>query len=122
MGNRVSQRAGERIEEVFGWVKTVGGGRKLHYCGVARNWFWTDMTIVVTTWCSWPNCPRWPRRSRDQCALNTADNGGRPLVGPPAALNFPPTRSFATFITPVPRAAYHFDILLGLLLQRIKLC
>ena len=22
---------------MFGWLKTVGGGRKLRYCGVARN-------------------------------------------------------------------------------------
>ena len=30
-GYRVSQRARKRIEEVFGWVKTVGCGRKLRY-------------------------------------------------------------------------------------------
>ena len=34
-GYRFSQRARKRIEEVFGWVKTVGGGRKLRYCGTA---------------------------------------------------------------------------------------
>ena len=45
-GYRSSQRARKRIEEVFGWVKTVGGGRKLRYCGVARNRFWTEMTIA----------------------------------------------------------------------------
>ena len=38
-GYRVSQRARKRIEEVFGWVKTVGGGRKLRYCGVDCNRF-----------------------------------------------------------------------------------
>ena len=36
-GYRFSQRARKRIEEVFRWVKTVGGGRKLRYCGIARN-------------------------------------------------------------------------------------
>ena len=45
-GYRVSQRARKRIEEVFGWVKTVGGGRKLRYCGVARNQFWMEMTTA----------------------------------------------------------------------------
>jgi hypothetical protein len=25
------------VEEIFGWVKTVGGGRKVRYIGVARN-------------------------------------------------------------------------------------
>ena len=45
-GYRISQRARKRIEEVFGWVKTVGGGRKLRYCGVERNRFWMEMTTA----------------------------------------------------------------------------
>ena len=45
-GYRLSQRARKRIEEVFGWVKTVGGGRKLRYCGVARNRLWVELTIA----------------------------------------------------------------------------
>ena len=45
-GYRWSQRARKRIEEVFGWVKTVGGGRKLRYCGVERNRFWMEMTTA----------------------------------------------------------------------------
>ena len=43
---RFSQRARKRIEEVFGWVKTVGGGRKLRYRGLARNRLWVGMTIA----------------------------------------------------------------------------
>ena len=43
---RLSQRARKRVEEVFGWVKTVGGGRKLRYCGAARNRFWMEMTTA----------------------------------------------------------------------------
>ena len=35
----ISQRARKRIEEVFGWMKTVGGLRKLRHRGGARvNW------------------------------------------------------------------------------------
>ena len=45
-GYRISQRIRKRVEEVFGWVKTVGGGRKLRYCGVARNRFWMEMTTA----------------------------------------------------------------------------
>ena len=46
-GHRVSRRARKRTEEVFGWVKTVSGGRKLRYCGVvARNRFWMEMTTA----------------------------------------------------------------------------
>ena len=35
-----------KVEEVFGRAKTVGGGRKLRYCGVARNRFWMEMTTA----------------------------------------------------------------------------
>ena len=45
-GYRFSQRVRKRVEEVFGWVKTVGGGRKLRYCGVAGNRFWMEMTTA----------------------------------------------------------------------------
>ncbi len=38
-GYAISQRARKRIEEVFGWMKTVGGLRKLRHRGGARvNW------------------------------------------------------------------------------------
>ncbi|HSH22543.1 MAG TPA: transposase [Acidimicrobiales bacterium] len=29
-----------RIEEPFGWIKTIAGGRKLRYCGRQRNRAW----------------------------------------------------------------------------------
>ena len=45
-GYRLSQRARKRVEEIFGWVKTLGGGRKLRYCGVERNRFWMEMTTA----------------------------------------------------------------------------
>ena len=34
-------------EEVFGWLKTVGGGSKLRYCGVARNGHWAEMALAA---------------------------------------------------------------------------
>ena len=38
-GYDISQRVRKRIEEVFGWMKTVGGLRKLRHRGGARvNW------------------------------------------------------------------------------------
>ena len=46
-GYVISQRLRKRVEEVFGWVKTVGGGRKLRYIGVARNQFWADLTVTA---------------------------------------------------------------------------
>jgi transposase len=42
-GHGVSQRIRKRIEEPFGWMKTIAGGRKLRYIGRRRNedWFLT---------------------------------------------------------------------------------
>ena len=46
-GYAVSQRKRKRVEEPFGWVKTVGGGRKLRYIGQDRNRAWFKMTTAV---------------------------------------------------------------------------
>ncbi len=46
-GYQVSQRIRKRIEEIFGWVKTVGGGHKLRYKGVARNQLWAELTTAA---------------------------------------------------------------------------
>ena len=45
-GYRLSQRVRKRVEEVFGWVKTVGGGHKLRYRGVDRNQMWAELTVA----------------------------------------------------------------------------
>jgi transposase len=39
-GHRTSQRIRPRIEEPFGWIKTIAGGRKLRYRGRQRNRAW----------------------------------------------------------------------------------
>ena len=36
-GHAVSQRIRKRIEEPFGWIKTVAGGRKLRSCGTSAE-------------------------------------------------------------------------------------
>lgn len=43
-GYAVSQRVRKRVEEIFGWIKTIGGGRKLRYTGLARNDLWETIT------------------------------------------------------------------------------
>jgi hypothetical protein len=43
-GHVVSLRIRKRIEEPFGWMKTVAGGRKLRYVGLQRNRAWFLMT------------------------------------------------------------------------------
>ena len=45
-GYRVSQRVRKRVEEVFGWIKTVAEGRKLRYRGVDRNQMWAELTVA----------------------------------------------------------------------------
>lgn len=46
-GYQVSQRVRKRVEEIFGWIKTVGGGRKLRYRGVARNQLWAEFVAAA---------------------------------------------------------------------------
>ena len=45
-GYKVSQRIRKRVEEIFGWVKTIGGGRKLRYIGLQRNQLWAGLTAT----------------------------------------------------------------------------
>ena len=46
-GHAVSMRIRKRIEEPFGWIKTIGGGRKLRYIGRERNRWWFKITAAV---------------------------------------------------------------------------
>ncbi len=46
-GHRVSQRIRPRIEEPFGWIKTIAGGRKLRYLGRDRNRAWFKMSAAI---------------------------------------------------------------------------
>ena len=46
-GHQVSQRIRKRVEEPFGWIKTIGGGRKLRYIGQDRNRAWFKLDVAV---------------------------------------------------------------------------
>lgn len=46
-GYTMSQRIRKRVEEPFGWLKTVGGGRKLRFIGEDRNRAWFQTTMAV---------------------------------------------------------------------------
>ena len=46
-GHAISQRIRKRIEEPFGWMKTIAGGRKLRYIGRKRNRAWFLMAGAV---------------------------------------------------------------------------
>jgi transposase len=46
-GYAVSQRIRKRVEEIFGWWKTVGGFRKTRYRGTKRNGLWAYITAAA---------------------------------------------------------------------------
>jgi transposase len=46
-GYALSQRARKRIEEIFGWGKTIGGWRKSRYRGLERNGFWAYLVAAT---------------------------------------------------------------------------
>jgi transposase len=46
-GHTVSQRIRKRVEEPFGWIKTIGGGHKLRYIGRQRNQAWFKLNAAV---------------------------------------------------------------------------
>jgi len=46
-GYTQSQRVRKRVEEIFGWWKTVAGGRKLRFIGVGRNRVYAQTTMAA---------------------------------------------------------------------------
>jgi hypothetical protein len=46
-GHEISQRIRKRVEEPFGWIKTIAGGRQLRYRGRERNRAWFKITTAV---------------------------------------------------------------------------
>ena len=46
-GHAVSQRIHKRVEEPFGWIKAIAGGRQLRYRGRDRNRAWLKLTTAV---------------------------------------------------------------------------
>ena len=46
-GYAQSLRKRKRVEEIFGWAKTVAGGRKLRYIGIRKNQMWATFTAAA---------------------------------------------------------------------------
>jgi hypothetical protein len=55
-GYKVSQRKRKRVEEIFGWLKTVGGMRKTRFIGEARTQIAAYCRRRRTTCCELRNC------------------------------------------------------------------
>ena len=46
-GHRTTRRIRPRIEEPFGWIKTIGGGPELRYEGPESNRAWFLLTTAT---------------------------------------------------------------------------
>jgi hypothetical protein len=46
-GYGISQRVRKRVEEIFGWGKTIGGWRKSPYRGLPRNGLWAYLVAAT---------------------------------------------------------------------------
>ena len=104
-GYAASQRARKRVEEVFGWLKTVGGGGSCVTAGwpataSGRRWPWRH-----TTSCAWPSsCPRHHLLGRSPCLLRMKHPNRRrrrPDQGQPGA-PLPPNRRPTDASMPAP--------------------
>jgi IS5 family transposase len=52
-GCQTSLRIRKRVEEIFGWMKTVGGMRRTRYRGIERTQAWGYFVAALTTCCGW---------------------------------------------------------------------
>ncbi len=59
-GYAVSQKLRKRVEEIFGWQKTVGGCRKLRYRGLDRVGQWFALTAAAYNLVRMVNLPETP--------------------------------------------------------------
>src|SRR5262249_5281271 len=46
-GSALSERARKRVEEIFGWGRTIGGWRKSRYRGLERNGLWAYLVAAT---------------------------------------------------------------------------
>ena len=86
-GYQVSQRKRKRIEEVFGWLKTVGMLRKTRHRGVFKvGWVFTLRrppttgleAFPATRWRSSVRVSAWSRGERSRPACGHSVSGGKP--------------------------------------------
>lgn len=69
------------MEEIFGWAKTVGGGRKLRYLRLERNRLGTEMTAAAYNFVRMSNLAAVPTWSWGKMAGMDGHSGGRNLHG-----------------------------------------
>ena len=65
-----SPQRGQVWDALCGEMKTVGGGRKMRYCGIARNRRWAEMTIAGYNLFDWRNSRPPQHEPWDRSVLN----------------------------------------------------
>ena len=73
-GYKTSLKVRKRIEEAFGWIKTVGGLAKTQLIGQAKLTGQALLCFAPSTWCAWTASAaagvRIMRETRGPCAQN----------------------------------------------------
>ena len=86
-GYAISQKKRKRIEEIFGWLKTVAGLRKTRHRGVARvQWMFT-FAWRSTTWSECATCCPLPHETASEvCPVSAKQQaaGGLRLTKSPS--------------------------------------
>ena len=119
-GYRQSQQRRKIVEQVFGWMKTVGGGRKLRFVGRERNRGWLELTAAAYNLVRMarletrrgvgavrppprPGSPQRPPGSGQEATITNPEAASSRL----SPLRDPGRRFFSTLLTPVrsPRTA-----------------
>ena len=100
-----SLRRRELVEEVFGWMKTVSGGRKLRSWAASATAAGWSSPPPPTTWCAWPGT-RPLRRRRSAPSAPPGSPQRRPGAGQEATITKPEAASSRP--TPLAAAARRF--------------
>jgi len=79
-GYKISQRKRKRIEECFGWLKTVAGLRKVRHRGVGKVAWISPSPARPTIWCA---CEIWRPQLR-WCSRGRRVSAGKEAQGKPA--------------------------------------
>ena len=93
-GYTVSQRIRKRIEEVFGWIKTIAGQEKTSFRGSSASAGPSPSPPRLTTWCDYPGCSRKPAEAKGSNATPDVRYGSRDESACASAIPSPQLQRF----------------------------
>ncbi len=89
-GYAISQRIRKRVEEIFGWMKTVGGYRKTRYVEASERTRWSGCSPQrPTTWSGWPASWSSPRERDGEGPPRLTPREHRTAAGPGRISRYP---------------------------------